>query len=419
MSLLEIYQSHEGKGGGKWLHYPAIYERYLQKFVGTDVLIWEIGVCRGGCLQVWKKFFGPKAKIIGIDTDPYTQYEEPQIVCELGDQTSSEFLNEVLAKHGVPDVIIDDGSHRMQDMLQTMAMCYPQINPGGVYIIEDTHSCYSTEYSGGIASPFNIHTILGRSSHDPSLSFIAEPYQPTFKDLAALHFHNSIVVLEKEPLPDPSWGLKEGERTKPFFYGNEAYKNENVERARVGKHEVSQIGEKMTTSDGKDLDPTRLPGKQLANDITNALEAGDFSSIQMNGQEIGNADGEDNSSNWIERSKYRQSPGSFQGYSPSPSHNPEDDTVGARVVANGIMSEPDWRDPNRTWSPDTRDPKERQNMDSFFGRADGHDYNPASGSKERVSTPPVQGKTSWGEPQPEKTSPTPKSEDKSVFKWNI
>ena len=100
----------------------------------------------------------------------------------------------------------------------------------------------------------------------------------------------------------------------------------------------------------------------------------------------------------------------------SPSHNPEDGTVGARVVANGIMSEPDWRDPNRTWSSDPRDPKERQNMDSFFGRADGHDYNPASGSKERVSTPPVQGKTSWGEPQPEKTSPT---SDKSVFKWNI
>ena len=400
MSLLEIYQSHEGKGGGKWLHYPAIYERYLQKFVGTDVLIWEIGVCRGGCLQVWKKFFGPKAKIVGIDTDPYTQYEESQIVCELGDQTSSEFLNEVLAKHGAPDVIIDDGSHRMQDMLQTMAMCYPQIKPGGVYIIEDTHSCYSTEYSGGIASPFNIHTILGRSSHDPSLEFIAEPYQPTFEDLAALHFHNSVVVLEKQPLPDPSWGLKEDERTKPFFYGNEAYKNENVDRARVGKHEVSQIGKKMTTSDGQDIDPTRLPGKQLENDIANALKGGNFSSIQMNGKEIG--EDKESAKEWM-----------------NPSHNPEDGTVGARVVANGIMSEPDWRDPNVTWSPDPRTVVERQNMDSFFGRSDGHEYNPSSGSNSRVSTPPAQGKTTWGEPQTEKTSPTPKSKDKSVFKWNI
>jgi hypothetical protein len=51
----------------KWKHYFPVYERHLTKFVNTDVVFIEIGVGEGGSLQMWKRYLGPFARIVGID----------------------------------------------------------------------------------------------------------------------------------------------------------------------------------------------------------------------------------------------------------------------------------------------------------------------------------------------------------------
>jgi 23S rRNA U2552 (ribose-2'-O)-methylase RlmE/FtsJ len=228
MKLFDIVKDHDGKGGGKWIHYFDIYEKHLNKFVGKDIFILEIGVCKGGSLQIWKKYLGDKCKIVGIDNDPYTEYQEERITVKIGSQNNVEFLKELISEHGNPDIIIDDGSHIQSDVLYTLSVLYPILNPGGVYIIEDTHTAYMHEYGGGITAPFNINTILSKSCHDPTAEFISEAYTQSIPHLDSVCFYNSVTVLEKK---------LRLEKVTPFFYGEEKYKNTLTDK----KTPISQI----------------------------------------------------------------------------------------------------------------------------------------------------------------------------------
>jgi len=42
----------------------------FNRFRNKEIVILEIGVLQGGSLQMWKDYFGDKAKIFGIDIDP-------------------------------------------------------------------------------------------------------------------------------------------------------------------------------------------------------------------------------------------------------------------------------------------------------------------------------------------------------------
>jgi ubiquinone/menaquinone biosynthesis C-methylase UbiE len=244
MKLFDIVKDHDGKGGGKWVHYFDIYEKHLNKFVGKDIFILEIGVCNGGSLQIWKKYFGDKCKIVGIDNDPYTEYEEERIIVKIGSQNNVEFLNEVISEYGTPDIIIDDGSHIQSDILQTLSVLYPVLNPGGVYIIEDTHTAYMHEYGGGISVPFNINTVLSRSCHDPTVEFISEPYTQSIPHLDSICFYNSVTVLEKK---------LNLEKVTPFFYGEEKYKNTLTDK-KTPVSQITQNGDQEIISNNTGLE---------------------------------------------------------------------------------------------------------------------------------------------------------------------
>lgn len=53
----------------KWKHYFPIYERHLAPFVNRPTTLIEIGCGHGGSLQMWKRYLGPHAQIVGIDHD--------------------------------------------------------------------------------------------------------------------------------------------------------------------------------------------------------------------------------------------------------------------------------------------------------------------------------------------------------------
>ena len=69
-SLRELFYEHEGKLIHKWDHYFDVYERYLSSYRGQQVNLLEIGISHGGSIQLWKKYFGPKAHIYAIDVNP-------------------------------------------------------------------------------------------------------------------------------------------------------------------------------------------------------------------------------------------------------------------------------------------------------------------------------------------------------------
>jgi hypothetical protein len=133
------FEHHTGRRVDKWRHYFEIYDKHFARFRSEDVRILEIGVDHGGSLQLWKKYFGLNAQIVGLDIDPAcAEYAEDQIEIRIGNQSDVALLKSL----GAFDIVIDDGSHRTQDQEASLEALWPQVR--GVYLIEDCHQSYPT-----------------------------------------------------------------------------------------------------------------------------------------------------------------------------------------------------------------------------------------------------------------------------------
>ena len=98
----------------KWSHYFEVYDRHFSKYRGKEIVLLEIGTFQGGSLQMWKQYFGDKAKIYGIDINPNCkQVEEENIKIMIGSQSDREFLKKVVQEVPPFDILIDDGGHTM------------------------------------------------------------------------------------------------------------------------------------------------------------------------------------------------------------------------------------------------------------------------------------------------------------------
>ena len=138
----------------KFHHYFEIYERHFARLRGKDICVVEIGVGDGGSLQMWKDYFGPTARVVGMDVtvDPKLVQEGIEVV--YGDQGKWDDLNRLTQYLGRPiDILIDDGSHRCLDQIKTFEFLFPMIADGGVYLCEDLQTSYQEQFGGGFLRP--------------------------------------------------------------------------------------------------------------------------------------------------------------------------------------------------------------------------------------------------------------------------
>src|SRR5688572_2278160 len=76
--LEQLVAMHRGNVINKWKHYFEIYERHFARFRDRDVTLLEIGVSGGGSLELWRGYFGSKARIVGLDINPdCKRFESP------------------------------------------------------------------------------------------------------------------------------------------------------------------------------------------------------------------------------------------------------------------------------------------------------------------------------------------------------
>jgi hypothetical protein len=111
----------------KWPNYLPIYESALPR--SRPIRMLEIGVARGGSLQMWRRYLHPESLIVGIDIDPETkQFDNPvrQIHVRVGSQVDTEFLQTVIDEFGPFDAILDDGSHMNSHIAETFRYLFPQ-----------------------------------------------------------------------------------------------------------------------------------------------------------------------------------------------------------------------------------------------------------------------------------------------------
>ena len=154
MSLWADFLNHRGRTIHKWKHYFPVYERRFRRYVDRPLTFIEIGCGHGGSLQLWKRYFGPHAQMVGVDNRPEcAAFAEDQIAICIGDQADHAFLSDVVRDFGIPDIVLDDGSHVMSHIAASFGYLYPRTAPDGVYVVEDSHTAYWDEYGGGLRRP--------------------------------------------------------------------------------------------------------------------------------------------------------------------------------------------------------------------------------------------------------------------------
>jgi hypothetical protein len=200
LNLWSSFLTNDGRLIHKWKHYFPIYERHFRDFVYKPVTFIEIGCGRGGSLQMWKRYFGPHARIVGIDILPECkEFEEDQIEIRIGAQQDRQFLENVIAEFGAPDIVLDDGSHVMSHVIASFQFLYPRVAKNGIYMVEDLHTAYWEEYEGGLRKPTTFielsKNLLDELNADDSRGALV-PTEFTRTTLS-MHFYDSVTVFEK------------------------------------------------------------------------------------------------------------------------------------------------------------------------------------------------------------------------------
>ena len=200
MSLWLDFLTNDQRLIHKWKHYFPIYESHFGRFVNRDVVMIEIGCGQGGSLQMWKRFFGPHARIVGVDINPKSaQFAEDQVEVRIGDQSDKKFMDSLLEEFGAPDIVLDDGSHVMSHIQASFATLYPALQRNGVYLVEDLHTAYWDEFEGGLRrkGSFLEHCkdLIDALNADHARDALA-PSDFTRSTLS-MHFYDSVVVFEK------------------------------------------------------------------------------------------------------------------------------------------------------------------------------------------------------------------------------
>ena len=128
----KISKKKLGHGFGK------LYEKYFYKFKNDNFNFLEIGTWKGASLASFFFYF-QKAFIFGIDRNFKNNYSSKRLEFIYCDTTKkSDLLNlKKKIKKKKFKIIIDDGSHLLNDIINNLKFFFKLVDKGGFYVIED------------------------------------------------------------------------------------------------------------------------------------------------------------------------------------------------------------------------------------------------------------------------------------------
>lgn len=210
-----------GRGIWKWLHYFEIYERYFNRYRGAEVHILEIGIYSGGSLDMWRHYFGPRARIYGVDIEPACRaYDNEQTRIFIGDQADRSFWRDFRAAVPRLDIVIDDGGHQPEQQAVTLEELLPHLQPAGTYLCEDIHGAFNqfTCFAHGLAQKLNEWAPMPPGYGDPRKPPILVAASAFQAAVAAVHFHPFVTVIERNSVPVVEFSCpKHGTEWQPFL----------------------------------------------------------------------------------------------------------------------------------------------------------------------------------------------------------
>jgi hypothetical protein len=220
-SIDQLHRTKTGKVSDKWASYLPYYDALFLPLRERPVSMLEIGVQNGGSLETWSAYFQAGRHFVGCDIDPKCgalEYQDPRISIVVGDANQAPAFQAIRAISPDFDIVIDDGSHVSTDILNSFINYFPLVKPGGLYVVEDTHTLYIDAYGGGILNEFAAYAFFKKLVDVVSFQFwrdelsIKTLFRTFFPHGAtpgfildgwvdAVSFRNSVVTITKALAP--------------------------------------------------------------------------------------------------------------------------------------------------------------------------------------------------------------------------
>ena len=123
--------------------YTKFYEKHLSNLKKEKINILEIGSFSGGSAAAFSKYFdNSKVYCLDINISNFKYFSKNIIVHGL-DISNSKMIESFFKKYKIErndqyfDIIIDDGSHKLSDILKAFRFFFKNLRKSGFYIIED------------------------------------------------------------------------------------------------------------------------------------------------------------------------------------------------------------------------------------------------------------------------------------------
>jgi len=162
LNLITLYNKLPKSDKGT--DHAYIQHYYNNIFKGRDIKnLIEIGVQMGRSINLWSKYFGSDTTIYGVDinlnrVDTSIKFDDNVKLIEknaIDESLTSSLPNNI-------DVIIDDGSHKLEHQLKAFELLFPSLNDEGIYIIEDIQNIDDTKDSFlSLPGQVKIHDLRG------------------------------------------------------------------------------------------------------------------------------------------------------------------------------------------------------------------------------------------------------------------
>lgn len=179
----------------KHTSYFHVYERLLSPFIGKPITFVEVGVLNGGSLFMWREFFGPTARVVGVDFNPAAKrWQDDGFEIWIGNQADPGFWQDFFSSVGAIDVCLDDGGHSNLQQIQTVESVSRHIKDGGIMLVEDTHTSYMTQFgnpSRHSFMKFAFHVVDAINARFPGIDSSSNSLNEV---ISSVSFHESIVA---------------------------------------------------------------------------------------------------------------------------------------------------------------------------------------------------------------------------------
>lgn len=241
-TIKKIHLEKTGKVSDKWSSYLDYYDEVFLSRKNDSINLLEIGIQNGGSLETWAEYFSNARNIIGCDIDENCRslkFNDPRIKLIVADINTVYTYQEIQKHCNSLDVVIDDGSHRSVDILTSFVTFFQILTPGGIYIVEDTHTLYWQDWGGEKTNKFNAYIFFKKMIDVINHQFwgVETSIETFFSDffnshrvpsfilegwVESIEFRNSLIIIKKAQSASKN---RLGER---LVTGTQALINHNV-----------------------------------------------------------------------------------------------------------------------------------------------------------------------------------------------